>query len=520
MEKIQLKSMLEKIYLQARSNFQDWFGACPEEYRVLLFIDPKLQPSIERMIRYAGTPRGTLGASHLRDLREMREKGYFPETGYSVFNSIPTQIYTTVDNGGVNLSGEKKFVLHVHLYQALLYAYFNEKTKSNSPHKLTEIYQHDIIIRELMNNNVAVLKKKLYAPWSWQYFQDLTSVVQLLTLFQVDFFYKPPEGVRDRTIINNYLLEIVEYVKERAKLVRSKHLIELVQQGFVHYFTMKLIDELIEAEEYGVSEIPKECKPLFFSVASHAGYAILVEYLQELEQDEKVWLDSIFSFQCDSELVQKMEWRKLKKILENAKEGHYELQGKMHAGLDQTYWLDIWSLYTQEWRIMEKHVRTLSLKGIRRYGQIIDESENIQYLGYITAEEKQIYVFQIDETGWNLEQLVILHHHLTAMRDTFKTPLPAFADIIVFRKMKGMHVATFLNVQSDGRPPKSPWDIPSTTRAVQVLRKKNAYKSERSQKDNDEEKDKEQRQIDYSNIHKMTQPQRAAIRYLITKGTY
>ncbi|MHA1303947.1 MAG: hypothetical protein ACTSPI_09625, partial [Candidatus Heimdallarchaeaceae archaeon] len=97
------------------------------------------------------------------------------------------------------------------------------------------------------------------------------------------------------------------------------------------------------------------------------------------------------------------------------------------------------------------------------------------------------------------------------------TILPAFADIIAFKKIRGMHVATLFAVHKiSKKQPLSPYNLPVVTRAVQVTRRKDAYKS-----DLDEEKEKLiVGRVDYSYLKKLTQPQRNAINYLLKEGMF
>ena len=116
-----------------------------------------------------------------------------------------------------------------------------------------------------------------------------------------------------------------------------------------------------------------------------------------------------------------------------------------------------------------------------------------------------------------LDQLVILHNHMALYREDFATILPAFADIIAFKKIRGMHVATLFAVHKISRKqPISPYNLPIVTRAVQVTKRKDAYKTEL-----DEEKEKmEVERVDYTHLKKLSQPQRNAISYLIKEGMY
>ena len=127
-----------------------------------------------------------------------------------------------------------------------------------------------------------------------------------------------------------------------------------------------------------------------------------------------------------------------------------------------------------------------------------------------------IHVEAIDY-GIGIDQLVILHNHMSLYRDDFKTILPAFADVIVFKKVGGTPVATLCAVHKTKYQPQSPYNLPVITRAVQVTKRKDAYKF-----DLDEEKEEhfEVRNIDYAYLRKLTQPQRGAINYLIKEGLF
>ena len=87
--------------------------------------------------------------------------------------------------------------------------------------------------------------------------------------------------------------------------------------------------------------------------------------------------------------------------------------------------------------------------------------------------------------------------------------------MIVFKKYAGMHIASYLGVAdktSQKKYPLSPYDLPLVIRAIQVTRKKGAYKSD--ERDEDAKIDT----VNYDNLEKLTDPQHRAIRYLIRQG--
>lgn len=515
-------------YLKARDDVKSQFGDCPEDYKILMLIDPKVYSSIERIINYAGTPHAVMTTTQVEELKFVRDSDYMPQGKKSVYNSLPTLIYATIEDE--KWSDELAFAVRLYFVNALLLAYFNEKTKSNSPGILREAYEHDLIIKELLTNNVYKFKEQTSAPWAWQYFQDLTAVVRLLTMFDVDFFYKPPEGVRGISYLNNYMLEAIDYIKKRSKLLRNKHLIEMTQEGFAKHYALTIADQVLKSREYGFTTMPSRLKSLFAPAWGEAGLALITDFRTRMAdggEDEKAWREALFEMRSDAELLTGLDRQHVKNMLEAARDAQYDRNSSYNINQRGTYWSDIWSFYAQEWDIIEKHVRNLQMKAFTKYSHVVDNSSAIQYMGYIRMNDKLVYVFQVDEKGMHLEQLTVLHHHLLAMRQDFQTPLPAFADIIVFKRMMGMHVATFLSVRSEGEQPVSPWDLPSRTRAIQVVRDKDAYQSvldeekeegEDAPSEGDIEQGKERRQFDYSNIKKMTQPQRRAVQYLLTEG--
>ena len=102
-------------------------------------------------------------------------------------------------------------------------------------------------------------------------------------------------------------------------------------------------------------------------------------------------------------------------------------------------------------------------------------------------------------------------------RDDFKTILPAFADVIVFKKIGGIHVSTLFAVHKTKHQPLSPYNLPVVTRAVQVTKRKDAYKFDLDEESEDKV---DVSNVDYTYLRKLTQPQRGAIAYLIKEGLF
>ncbi|MHA2357181.1 MAG: hypothetical protein ACXABK_00230 [Candidatus Heimdallarchaeaceae archaeon] len=521
-----LKEELEdvvRVYLNARDDFQLLVGATPENYRILIFINPELHISVNRVLEETGTPQAILTGEQITNLRSARVSDFLPIGKETVYNSLPTLIYLSVPS--YDLEKEQEFTLRVMLVHALAHAYMNENTQSNSAKTLSRLYQIDVILKELMTNNVYKLNQESAEKhvWAWQYFQDLIGVIRLFTESGVEDFYTPPEDARKYTLFNNFSIEAINLLGERAKIARRKHLHELIEEGFAHYIQIKEIEYLLGDKQFKLPIREEDKQPIFPNdlkafiapPIGEFGIAVIKKLLSKVENEEELF-EKLFSYTSDLELLEEFTWDEVKDLLAVNKNTHSEsVVERWHSS--KSRWTDIWSVYAYGWRLIEEYTRKIYRRKYSTFGQLLDDKPAISSKGYVKVGSKKVYVFEVNDNGVGIDQLVILHNHMSLYRDDFRTILPAFADVIVIKKIGGIHVASLFAVHKTRYQPLSPYNIPVITRAVQVTKRKDAYKFEL-----DEEKEEkfDVSRIDYTYLRKLTQPQRGAIAYLIKEGMY
>ncbi len=529
MLKEELEPIIE-VYKKARADFKELLGDTPEQYKVLVFINPEIHVSLNKVMESGGTPQAILTAEEIIHLKSARTNNFLPTGRETVFNSIPTLIYLSAPR--YELSLEQEMALRVMLVHAFAHAYMNEKTSSNSPRKLAKVYLFDTILKELFQNNaykINEISEKRYM-WAWQYYQDLLSVIRIFVESGVENFFSPPEQARQYTLFNNFSIEAIKVLKERAKEARKKHLHDFCEEAFAFYIQRKHLQYLKEKGFYTVESYPKELKAYMappigkLSLFLMDKLAIKIKEKYEAEKKEKlsdkelehILFNKMFDFKTDLEFFESFSWSELKNWVSEQKTAHSEtVVNTWHTTVSN--FTDIWSIYAYGWSKLDNYVKKVYRKKYSTFGQLLDDTPKIKFKGYLKVDEKKVYVFEINDNGIGLDQLVILHNHMALFREDFTTLLPAFADIIAFKKIRGMHVATLFAVNKlHKKQPLSPYNLPVVTRAVQVTKRKGAYKS-----DLDEEKEKMIiERVDYSYLKKLSQPQRNAINYLLKEGMY
>ncbi len=502
------------VYNEARTDFKTLVGETPENYRILIFINPEMHVSVNRVIETTGTPQAVLTAEEINHLRSARKNDFMPIGKETTYNSLPTMIYLSVPS--YTLTEEQQYSLRIMFVHSFAHAYMNEKSASNSAKTLAKLYQIDVILKELMMNNVYKLTRTSEQShiWAWQYFQDLIGMIRLFTESGIEDFYQPPEPARKYTLFNNFTIEAINLLKERAKLARRKDLHELIDEGFAHYIQNKEINYLKEKKIYKINDFPKELKA-FMAPPIGVLSTELINKLKEKYQSEAALFRKLFEYKSDFELLNELDWDEIKDLLAARKNTHSDtVVEQWHS--TQSHWTDIWSVYAYGWSVIEHYTRTIYRRKYSTFGQFLDDNPKISSKGYVKTDSKKVYVFEANAHGVGIDQLLILHNHMSLYRDDFKTILPAFADIIVFKKISGLHIGTLFAVQKAGKMPKSPYNLPVITRAIQVTKRKDAYKTKL-----DEESQKEEvERLDYTFLKKLTQPQRQAVEYLIKEGIY
>ena len=204
---------LVEIYNQARKDFEDFVGEVPEDYKVLVFIDPELHSSLYQIMELGGSPHAVLSQEMIESLRKARSRDFLPDECITIFPSKPTMIYMSLPFE-LEENPERDFTLRVMFIHAFAHAYFADKSASNDSEIRTEIYRMDMIIKELIMNNAYGLKEDKQITWGLPYFQDMVAVIRLLSTFGVQEFYIPPESSRKVTLFQNFMLEISVKVPE------------------------------------------------------------------------------------------------------------------------------------------------------------------------------------------------------------------------------------------------------------------------------------------------------------------
>ncbi|MHA2358539.1 MAG: hypothetical protein ACXABK_07210, partial [Candidatus Heimdallarchaeaceae archaeon] len=184
------KPRVIEIYQQARKDFEEFVGECPEDYKVLLFIDPELHTSLYQIMELGGSPHAVLSQEMIESLRKSRVKDYLADECISVFPSKPTMIYLSLPFE-LEDTPDRDFTLRLMFIHAFAHAYFADKSKSNDSYIQTEIYRMDMIVKELIMNNAYGLKEDKQVTWGLPYFQDMVAVIRLLSTFGIQDFYVP-----------------------------------------------------------------------------------------------------------------------------------------------------------------------------------------------------------------------------------------------------------------------------------------------------------------------------------------
>ncbi|MHA1911254.1 MAG: hypothetical protein ACTSYA_06120 [Candidatus Kariarchaeaceae archaeon] len=506
MTKNDRKQFVTEAYLSARNDVSKVLNAqCPEDYKILIFLDPSISQTIYQIIAASGSPHSILTLEKTQNLKEVREQGYFTDYPCYVYSSLPTIIYLKppIDD----FSDVAKDTLRLQLVYALAKAFFLEKTEANNPRKLSQLYEMDQITKELMLNNIYEQIKESKSPWPWQYFQDLTGVLQMLALYGEADFYQPPDTARGFSVFYNYVIEIVNYVQKRAKLVRQVNLIDLTLDGFA-FFVYKKIRQDVFSKDENLDDLPEWLKYLETGPRNIVGSYLLEHLYDQEEENMDAFLAKLFTFRSDSDIVKLWKRQEMKTLVSSLEDKAYEHFHIWHKAKSH-YWSSIWPFHARGWDELAKYIRVLQRHKFQNFGQLIDFGKTVDFKGYALVGQRRVSVYEIIDDSIGLEQLLVLHNHAKALREDFLTLLPGFPDVIVFKKMQNMHVGVLLTIDETAEKPKSPYDKKTHTRAVQVTSKKEAYSSDLQ----DEAIAMEQ--IDYSNLSKMTQPQMRAMAYLI-----
>ncbi|MCY3413276.1 MAG: hypothetical protein INQ03_16670 [Candidatus Heimdallarchaeota archaeon] len=496
---------LVKVYNEARSVVDEIIGVTPENYKLLLFVDPSLYGSVLLQTRNAGTPKAIISSNELEVLRELKENNYIPIGTDLVYASRKPKIF--LPNYRITSKFDEE-VLRAKLIHSFAKATIIEQTKSNFPDTLEKLYRNDAIISDLFMNNVFEFIKERNAPWVWQYFQDFTAAIRLLGLYNQDDFYVPPNTIRNASIFYNYLLEIKDITKERSKAVVKAPLFDLILHG---------IGDMV-LEQYLGKKDDKAREVLEPQLKGNLGQPLGVigkRFLEEYGENPESIFDTARNMKNDYELVKIWSRGDTKKEIDEVRDKLNNRSIIWHNSKN-SFWSDLWPLRASVFdKVSNAYVGKLQRRKYQLYSDLLDDSPLVTTHGRVKLKDREVAVMSIQEDTIGQEQLLILRNHLKARKDTFSTPLPGLPDIVVFKKFSGMHVASYLGVADKvafKKYPNSPYDLPLVVRALQVTKKKDAYLSE--ERDDEGKIDT----ADYSNLEKLTEPQHRAIKYLIRQS--
>lgn len=514
-----------EIYKQARKDFEEFVGDTPEEYKVLVFIDPELHSSLYQVMELGGSPHAVLSQEMIENLRKSRGRNYLADECISVFPSKPTMIYLSLP---FELEGspERDFALRVMFIHAFAHAYFAEKSATNDSEMLTQIYRMDLIIKELMMNNAYGLKEDRQIGWGLPYFQDMVAVIRLLSTFGVQDFYLPPESSRKTSLFQNFLLEIITFLNKRADAVKKKNITGILSEAFANYVHTEIATKILEKGEYKFNTLPRLLKPIYGPPMNQFSLELLKRAFEDkLEQPREI-IQEVLEMKGDLDLLNKVGGGpEARKIIKDVRDRTQSTNVYWHA--DSTgYWRKTWNIYEGEWDQIDDYIKFVHRFQVVNVGQWLESSKAFQFYGYVKVDSKPIYVFEIDDESINLEQLLILHNHSLLYRQNFKMPTPGFPDIIMFKKLDRMVVGTLLSVGSLDDNPISPWDIPIYTRAIDISKELLDFvKTQKEAQAKEEETDvskgvlygtsKIRKEVDYSHLNKMSQSKLASVRVLI-----
>ncbi len=514
-----------KIYQQARKDFEEFVGETPEDYKVLLFIDPDLHTSLYQVMEFGGSPFAVLSQEQIENLRKARAREYLPDECISVFPSLPTMIYMSLPFE-LEENPERDFTLRMMFIHAFAHAYFAEKSASNDSKIQTEIYRMDMIIRELIMNNAYGLKEGKQIPWGLAYFQDMVAVIRLLTTFGVQDFYIPPETSRKVSLFQNFMLEIISYIKNRAELIKKKNLTGILSEAFANFIHMKIGEQILEKNEYPFSDVPKLLKPIYGPPMNKFAFELTNQAFEQLSNQPREIIKQMLQMQSDLELLNKLGGgAQTRRLLKEVREGAQATSVYWHSDTSG-YWRKTWNIYENEWDQIDDYIRFLNKNQCINVGQWLEGSSAFQFYGYVKVDSKPIYVFEIDDESINLEQLLILHNHSLLYRQEFLMPTPGFPDIIMFKKLDRMVVGTLLSIGKLEENPMSPWDLPIYSRAIDISKELLDFvAAQKKEIEIDEETgrasevlygtSKTRKNVDYSQLKKMSQSKLASVRVLI-----
>lgn len=489
------------VFNSAQDKVENLLGKRPDDFKILLFVDPRLYGSVLLQTEKTGTPKAVVSSNELYVLQQMVEEGYVPTGKDLFFGARQPRIFFP---GNSIQSKMDEMVVEAKLVHSLSRSLLCEETSSAFPDTLHRLYRHDTVIYDLFANNVYEFVMERGSSWVWQYFQDFTSVIRLLSLYDLDDFYVPPTTIRDASIFYNYLLEIKQIIKERSKEVTKAPLYDLVLQGFGDLALNQYIQEFDDdIQERLIPKLKANLGQPLGTIGAH-----FLKHHGETFEDQ---FEAALKLDNDQDLVKIWTRGETKDQMSELRDELMNKSMVWHSAQD-SYWSNLWPMRGSRFDSIDAYVGKIQRRGYKSFTELQADSPLVTSHGRIKLKDREVSVLGIQEDTVGQEQLIILRNHLQAKKDTFSTPLPGLPDTIVFKKFAGMHVASYLGISDTKQRrtyPKSPYDLPVVVRAIQVSSRKDAYQS--LEREDDGKID----EANYENLQGLTEPQHRAIRYLI-----
>ena len=501
---MQISKIGTEAYLNARSFIENTIGTSAENYKVLMFLDPSLYDSTILQITHSGSPRAIISANELEILQKLKEEDYVANGMDLFYGSKEPRILMPASR----IETGKEKIFEAKMVHLLAKSVLVENTKSRFPVSLEKLFDADSIIYNLFANNVFEFVKERNAPWIWQYFQDFTATMRILSLYQLDEFYIPPTSIKSASMFYNYLAEIKSIVSERAKAVTSTPLHDLMVNGFADV----ILNYYLDQQDKDVHEML--LPHLKSNLGQPSGVLGSIFYHEHESETIPEIFEHAINLKNDYDLLEPWNRTETKKLVDERREKLSQESFVWHAA-KESYWSDLWPLRASNYDKLAAYIGKIQRRKYKSFGELLVDSPLVTSHGRIQLRDREVSVMSIQEDTVGQEQLLVLRNHLQAKKDTFTTPLPGLPDVIVFKKYAGMHVASYLGVADSHSPhsyPKSPYDLPLVVRAVQVTRKKDAYLSE------ERDETVKMESVNYENLSKLTEPQYRAIRYLIRQS--
>ncbi|MDH5404433.1 MAG: hypothetical protein OEY49_18175, partial [Candidatus Heimdallarchaeota archaeon] len=351
---MQINDIFLESYSQARKTVKNLLGTTPEDYKVLLFVDPSLYQSVLLKTLKTGTPKAAISSTELDIFRDLKEKKFLPDAIDLFYPGRNPRIYFPSDRIDNQLTQE---VMEAKLVQQLAKAVLCENTISRFPDVLNTLFRQDTIIYELFTNNVYEFVLERGASWVWQYFQDFTAVYRLLSLYNLDQFYVPPNTIRSASVFYNYLMEIKDITQKRSQTVLKAPLYDLILNGFA-----EIVLET-HLQSYNDDELEKILTGLKANLGQPTG-VIGKLFLEQRGDDLKSIYSEAINLKNDQELTSIWGRSETKEKMAEVRENLSNRALIWHAS-KSSYWSDLWPLRASQFDKIDSYVGKIQRRGYK-----------------------------------------------------------------------------------------------------------------------------------------------------------